>query len=119
MTVVARQVLDAAGAGTDDAALADSVLAEATAYVDAYTAANLVDALVPVPDAMYDAAVLSCSTDLFARRKAPFGQQLLTDANGAPVATQVGADPLASVRQKLQPWCVPAGFAFPEDWDDE
>jgi hypothetical protein len=117
VTVVRDQVLDASGAGQDDGTTADSVLLEAVAYVTAYAAANLISADVPVPDEIVDAAILACATDLFARRKAPFGQQILADANGVPVATRLGLDPMAGAREKLAPWCVSAGFAFPEDWD--
>lgn len=119
MTVTSGMVLRDAGAGDADNDVALEVLAEATAYVDAYVAANLVDPLVTVPTAIQDAAVLACATDLFARRKAPFGQQIMTDTSGNPVPTRLGMDPLAGARAKLQPWCASAGFAFPEDWDDD
>jgi hypothetical protein len=115
VTVTSAQVLDASGAGVDDTAIADAVLAEANAYVDAYITASLVDAANPVPDAVNDAAVLVCATDLFARRKAPFGQQITVDQAGTQIVTRLGADPLGGVRPKLRPWCFNIGFAFPED----
>lgn len=117
MTVDSTKVLRDSGAGEADNALALEVLAEATAYVGAFITANLIDAAVPVPDAIEDAAVLACATDLFARRKAPFGQQITTDPNGTVVSTRLASDPMASARAKLAPWAVSAGFAFPEDWD--
>lgn len=115
MTVSASDVLTASGAGTDDTTIADAVLAEAEAYVTAYIDSSLVDVAVPVPDKINDAAVLKCAVDLFAARKAPFGQQIGADLNGTPVITRLGADPLAGVRPKLRPWCLNTGFAFPED----
>lgn len=115
MTINADQVLAASGAGPEDIATATEVLAEATAYVDAYITASLIDATVPVPDEIEDAAVLKCAVDLFAARKAPFGQQIGADLNGTPVITRLGADPLQNVRPKLRPWCLNTGFAFPLD----
>lgn len=115
MTVVAQQVLDDSGAGASDMQTAEEVLAEAEAYITAYITDNLVDTTNPVPDAINDAAVLKCAVDLFAARKAPFGQQIGTDVNGTPVVTRLGADPLASVRPKLRPWCASFGFAYPPD----
>lgn len=115
MTVIVDQVLRDAGAGTDDADMAAEVLAEAVAYVDIYVTDNLIDATNPVPDAVNDAAVLVCATDLFARRKAPFGQQITTDANGTAQVTRLGSDPMANARPKLRPWCFTTGFAYPVD----
>lgn len=119
MTVDRGQVLRDAGAGPDDGELADEVLAEAVAYVDSYITTNLLDADNPVPPAINDAAVLTCASDLFARRKAPFGQQIMTGESGVPVATRLGADPLGGVRAKLRPWCFAIGFSFPLDDEDE
>jgi hypothetical protein len=119
MTVDIEDVLRGAGAGTDDAGLATNVLAEATAYVAAYIAANLIDSSSPVPDAINDSAILTCAGDLFARRKAPFGQQVTSDANGTVVTTRLGADPLGGVRAKLRPWCMVTGFSFPADEDED
>jgi hypothetical protein len=118
VTVTEAAVLKAAGAGQDDFELAQSVLAEATAYVDAYIDENLIDDTNTVPDEVNDAAVLTCATDLFARVKAPFGQQLLPDGSGGLVPTRVGSDPLGGVRAKLRPWCFNIGFSYPLD-DDE
>jgi hypothetical protein len=115
VTVTPDQVLRDAGAGSTDSDLASEVLDEATAYVDAYISTTLVDITVPVPDAIYDASVLVCATDLFARRKAPFGQQIMPDPSGVAVVTRLGADPLGGVRAKLRPWCFNIGFAYPVD----
>jgi hypothetical protein len=115
VTVNAQQVLSGSGAGPDDTAIAQEVLAEAQAYVTAYIASSLVDAAVPVPDEITDAAVLTCAVDLFARRKAPFGQQVTVDSSGVSMTTRLGADPLGGVRPKLRPWCLSIGFAYPED----
>lgn len=113
-----EQVLRDAGAGESDADLAEEVLGEANAYVAAYIAENLIDEANPVPAAVNDAAVLTCATDLFARRKAPFGQQVVADPSGTLVSTRLGADPLGGVRAKLRPWCFNIGFSYPLD-DDE
>ena len=115
MSVSEAQVLRDAGAGQDDFELAQEVLAEANAYVSAYVTENLIDVANPVPDEINDAAVLVCATDLFARRKAPFGQQVMPDLTGTPVATRLGPDPLGGVRAKLRPWCFNIGFAYPLD----
>lgn len=115
MSVTRQQVLDASGAGADDSTIADAVLAEANAYVAAYIASTLIDADNPVPNDIGDAAVLKCAVDLFAARKAPFGQQIGADLNGTPVVTRLGADPLQGVRPKLRPWCLNIGFAYPAD----
>jgi hypothetical protein len=115
VTIDAAAVLAASGAGADDSSIADDVLAQATEYVTAYIATNIVDATVPVPDSINDAAVLACAVDLFAMRKAPFGQQVMPDANGTAVDTRIGSDPMVSARSKLEPWCVSIGFAYPEE----
>jgi hypothetical protein len=117
MTVSVDDVLAAAGAaGTADTAVATTVLAEANEYVSTYITRNLLDAAVPVPTTLDDAAVLRCATDLFARRKAPFGQQVSTDPNGTLVTTRLGADPLGGVRPMLRAYCFEVGFSFPADW---
>lgn len=116
MTVTVEQVLRDAGAGTEDTDLAQESLDQANAYVDAYVDAALIDAMNPVPAPVRDAGVLTCATDLFARSKAPFGQQIVTDSSGTPVATRLGIDPLAGVRAKFRPWCMNAGFSYPADW---
>ena len=115
MSVDSDQVLDGAGAGTADGAIADEVLAEANAYVANYIATNLIDATNPVPDEINDAAVLVCAVDLFGRRKAPFGQQIMTDLTGTPISTRIAADPMATARAKLRPWCFNISFSFPLD----
>lgn len=115
MTVTADDILEAAGAGESDSAIAEAVLAEAESHVDTYVARNLIDATVPVPAELEDAAVLRCATDLFARRKAPFGQQVMPDPNGTLVTTRLAADPLGGVRPILSAYCIEVGFAFPED----
>lgn len=115
MSVTASDVLAASGAGSADTAIATAVLAEANAYVQAYIASALIDPDVTVPLEVNDAAVLKCAVDLFAARKAPFGQQIGADLNGTPVITRLGSDPLAGVRPKLRPWCLNTGFAYPED----
>lgn len=115
MTVSVADVLTAAGAaGAADTAVATSVLAEAEEHVGTYIDRNLLSADVTVPDALNDAAVLRCATELFARRKAPFGQQVATDANGTVVTTRLGADPLGGVRPMLRAYCFEVGFAFPD-----
>jgi len=118
VTVQVTQVLRDAGAGPGDAALAQEVLDEATAQVAAYITENLIDDTKPVPAAVNDAAVLVCAGDLFARRKAPFGQQAMPDESGTLIPTRLGADPLGGVRAKLRPWCFNIGFSYPLD-DDE
>lgn len=115
MTVSVDDVLKAAGAGASDADMAADVLAEATEHVSTYITRTLLDATVPVPAVLNDGAVLVCATDLFARRKAPFGQQLIPDGTGAMVSTRIGADPLAGVRPMLRAYCFPVGFAYPVD----
>lgn len=115
MTVVVADVLAAAGAaGTADTAVATAVLAEANSHVGTYIERTLISASATVPDALNDAAVLQCATDLFARRKAPFGQQVATDANGTTITTRLGADPLGGVRPMLRAYCMEIGFAFPD-----
>lgn len=116
MTVTAADVLAAAGAGSGDTAIATAVLAEANEYVGTFITRNLLDATVTVPTTLNDAAVLRCATDLFARRKAPFGQQVATDPNGTLVTTRLGADPLGGVRPMLRAYCFEVGFSFPQDW---
>ena len=113
MSVDSDQILDAVGAGTADGGIADEVLAEANAYVSAYITANLIDAAIPVPDEINDAAVLVCAVDLFGARKAPYGQQITTDQSGTPITTRIAADPMRSARPKLRPWCFNIGFAYP------
>lgn len=114
MTVTADDVLAASGAGVDDTALAQSCLDQANAYVDDYVTNALIDTLNPVPTVIRDAGVLTCATDLFARSKAPFGQQIMTDAAGTPIPTRLGTDPLGGVRSKFRPWCFNTGFAYPD-----
>jgi hypothetical protein len=114
MTVTVDDVLAAAGAGSGDTSVATKLLAEAVIHVDGYIADTLLDTANPVPSEVRDAAVLTCATDLFARYKAPFGQQILTDADGNPVTTRLGADPLGGVRPRLRPYCLEIGFAFPD-----
>jgi len=115
MTVSVADVLAAAGAGgTADTAVATTLLAEAEIHVDGYITRTLLDADNPVPDELRDAAVLTCATDLFARYKAPFGQQIATDSDGRIVSTRLGADPLGGVRPRLRPYCFEIGFAFPD-----
>jgi len=115
MTVSVDDVLEAAGAAGDaDEAIATAVLAEAELHVGSYIELNLMSVDNPVPDELDDAAVLRCATDLFARRKAPFGQQVSTDANGTLVTTRLGADPLGGVRPMLRAYCFEIGFAFPD-----
>lgn len=114
MTVTVEDVLTASGASVDDTTLAQSCLDQANAYVDDYVTNTLIDALNPVPTVIRDAGVLTCATDLFARSKAPFGQQIMTDASGTPITTRLGADPLAGVRPKFRPWCFNTGFAYPD-----
>src|SRR5213595_1567818 len=115
MSVAVHDVLDAAGAaGTADTAIATTVLAEAEEYVGTYIDRTLLSATVTVPDVLNDAAVLRCATDLFARYKAPFGQQVATDSNGTIVTTRLGADPLGGVRPMLRAYCFEVGFAFPD-----
>lgn len=115
MTVEVADVLAAAGAGTTDTDTATALLAEAELHVDGYIERNIIDVAVPVPDELRDAAVLVCATDLFARYKAPFGQQIASDADGNVVSVRLGADPLGGVRPKLRAYCVEIGFAFPVD----
>lgn len=115
MSVNAADVLTASGADSSDSAIAQAVLDEANAYVTDYITENLIDATKPVPAAISDAAVLKCAVDLFAARKAPFGQQIGADLNGTPVITRLGSDPLQGVRPKLRPWCLNVGFAYPEE----
>lgn len=107
MTVTVADVLAEAGAGGADTATATRVLAEANVHVAAFITEALLDVLVPVPDAMLDAAVLRCAVDLFARAKAPFGTQILTDGSGQMIAQRLGADPLGGVRPLLARWCGP------------
>ena len=114
MTVTAADVLAAAGAGSGDTSVATDLLAEAVIHVDGYIADTLLSAANPVPDEVRDAAVLTCATDLFARYKAPFGQQVTTDPNGNVVTTRLGADPLGGARPRLRPYCLEIGFAFPD-----
>lgn len=115
MTVYLADVLEAAGAGEEDTGLATAVLDEATTHVDNYITASLIDAAKPVPDALKDAAILTCAADLFAARKAPFGVQIMADANGTPVTTRLGADPLGRARPMLAGYCAPITFAYPLD----
>lgn len=115
MTVLVEDVLEAAGAGTSDIGVASRLLAEAEDHVDRYIARTLISTDDPVPDVLRDAAVLVCAADLFARHKAPFGQQVMPDQNGSLVTTRLGADPLGGVRPKLRGYCVEIGFAYPED----
>lgn len=116
MSVTVEDVLGDSGAGgTADTAIATTVLAEAESHVASYIALNLTDATAPVPAELEDAAVLRCAVDLFARRKAPFGQQVMTDPNGTLVTTRLPADPLAGVRPILRAYCIEIGFAFPLD----
>lgn len=114
MSVTVAQVLAAAGADTGDTTVATDLLAEAVVHVDGYISRTLLDTALPVPSGVRDAAVLTCATDLFARYKAPFGQQIATDENGNPVTTRLGADPLGGVRPRLRPYCLEIGFAFPD-----
>jgi hypothetical protein len=115
MTVSVDDVLEGAGAaGEADEAIATTVLAEAEEYVGTYITRNLLVAENTVPEVLEDAAVLRCATELFARRKAPFGQQVATDANGTLVTTRLGADPLGGVRPMLRGYCFEVGFAFPD-----
>lgn len=114
MTVIVADVLAAAGAGTSDTATATKLLAEAEVHVDGYIARTLLDAANPVPTEVRDAAVLICATDLFARYKAPFGQQIATGAEGGVVTIRLGADPLGGVRPRLRPYCLEIGFSFPD-----
>jgi hypothetical protein len=115
VSVSVQDILDAAGAaGTADSAIATAVLAEAVTHVDGYITRTLLDATNPVPADLRDAGVLRCATELFERRKAPFGQQVTTDPNGTLVTTRLGADPLGGVRPMLRPYCFEIGFAFPD-----
>lgn len=115
MSVSVDDVLEAAGAGTSDYALANSLLTEAEDHVDRYIERTLISTDNPVPDFLRDAAVVVCASDLFARHKAPFGQQVMPDENGNLVTTRLGRDPLGGVRPKLRGYCVEIGFAYPED----
>jgi hypothetical protein len=115
VTVAVQDVLDAAGAaGAADTAVATTLLAEAELHVDGYITRTLLDADNPVPDEIRDAAVLTCATDLFARYKAPFGQQVSLGPNGQPISIRLGADPLGGVRPRLRPYCFEIGFGFPD-----
>lgn len=117
MSVTVADVLAAAGAGSGDTAVVTKILAEAEGHVDRYIARALISADAPVPTALRDASVLVCASDLFARYKAPFGQQAMPDQNGNPVPTRLGTDPLGGVRPRLRGYCMEIGFAFPEDDD--
>lgn len=114
MTIESADVLKQAGAGPADDGIAEDVLEEAEEHVDTYIERNLIDASKPVPDVLRDAAILTCAVDLFSRRKAPFGVQVMPDANGTTVTTRLGADPLGGVYAMLSGYCVVIGFAFPE-----
>jgi len=115
MTVTVAQVLAAVGAGSGDTAVATGFLAEAEEHVGTYIERSLIDATAPVPTVLEDAAVLRCAVDLFSRYKAPFGQQISSDANGNVTTIRLGADPLGGVRPLLRAYCVEIGFAFPVD----
>lgn len=110
MTVSAADVLAEAGAGADDTDLATRCLSEANVHVAKFITDNLLNAEVPVPDEVDDAAVLRCATDLFARAKAPFGTQILPDGSGQMVAQRLGADPLGGVYSLLRPWAARVGL---------
>lgn len=110
MTVTYQAVLAEAGAGASDQATAVRVLAEAEIHVGKYTADNLLVATIPVPTEIMDAAVLRCATDLFARAKAPFGTQIISDGSGQVVAQRLGADPLGGVYSLVRPWVGRVGL---------
>lgn len=110
MTVTYLQVLAAAGAGGVDQATAEAVLAEAVVHVEKFITDNLLVATVLVPDAIEDSAVLRCAVDLFARKKAPFGTQILPDGSGQMIAQRLGADPLGGVYALLRPWVARVGL---------
>ena len=110
MTVTYLQVLAEAGAGAADQATAITSLAEATVHVEKFIADNLLDSAVSVPDAIKDSAVLRCAVDVFARKKAPFGTQLLPDGTGQMIAQRLGADPLGGVYSLLRPWVARIGL---------
>jgi len=113
VTVTVQDVLTASGAGASDTTLATSVLSDASLHVGNYIASSLLNELRPVPLTLRDSAVLMCATDLFAARKAPFGQQVAPDLNGQMVVTRLGSDPLARVRPMLRSYCHEITFAFP------
>lgn len=110
MSVTSLQVLAEVGAGGTDQTLAERVLAEAGEHVTKFVTDNLLDATVPVPDAINDAAVLRCAVDLFSRAKAPFGTQILPDGSGQMVAQRLGADPLGGIYSLLRPWAARVGL---------
>lgn len=110
MTITYLQVLAEAGASGTDQTLAERVLAEAEVHVEKFATDNLLDATVPVPDAINDAAVLRCAVDLFSRAKAPFGTQILPDGSGQMVAQRLGADPLGGIYSLLRPWAARVGL---------
>ncbi len=111
MATSVGDLLGAAGAGAEKTTLAETSLTRAIVHVDRYIADTLVDPADDVPAEAYDGAVLQCALDLFQRRTSPFGQQMVPDSAGNMVPTRIGADPLASVRPLLHPWCLDIGMA--------
>lgn len=110
MTISYQDVLAAAGASAVDQSVAVSALAEAEIHVDKFITDNLLDPTIPVPDEINDSAVLRCATDLFARAKAPFGTQIISDGSGQVIAQRLGADPLGGVYALLRPWATRIGL---------
>lgn len=110
MTVTYQQVLAEAGANATDKTTAEDALAEATVHVTKFITDNLLDPAVPVPTVIADSAVLRCAVDIFARKKAPFGTQMLPDGTGQVIAQRLGADPLGGIYALLRPWVARIGL---------
>jgi len=110
MSVSAADVLAEAGADGSDTDLATRVLAEAVIHVEKFVEDNLLDVETTVPTEVEDSAVLRCATDLFARAKAPFGTQILSDGSGQMIPQRLGADPLGGVYSLLRPWAARVGL---------
>ena len=114
MTVDVATLRAEVGAGPSEEPRLQRSLDAMSAILDDYIDETLMDEADPVPDEVYELALLRMAVDDFNRAKAPNGvlmQQFDTLDGGGVTPLRVSSDPLRAARPLLDRWCMPVGIA--------